>query len=132
MELKVGEVFEGKVSGIAKFGAFVALPGGGSGLVHISELADTFVKNVGDFVQVGQTVKVKVVGISGGKVNLSIKQAEPAPQSPAPEQPPVGELKGESDDRDFEDKLKRFMQDADSRIAGNPMYADRGKQRRRR
>ena len=63
MELTVGEVLEGKVTGIAKFGAFVALEGGRSGLVHISEVANTFVSDVNEYLEVGQTVKVKVIGI---------------------------------------------------------------------
>ena len=64
MQLQVGMVTEGKVTGITKFGAFVALPEGKSGLVHISEIANTFVNDVHDYVQDGQTVKVKVIGIS--------------------------------------------------------------------
>ena len=83
MQLQVGMVLEGKVTGITKFGAFVALPDGKSGLVHISEIANTFVNDVHDYVQDGQEVKVKVIGIADdGKINLSIKKAE------APEQPP--------------------------------------------
>lgn len=75
MQLQVGMVTEGKVTGITKFGAFVALPEGKSGLVHISEIANTFVNDVHDYVQDGQTVKVKVIGISpDGKINLSIKR----------------------------------------------------------
>ena len=61
MELTVGEVLEGKVTGIAKFGAFVALDGGRSGLVHISEVANTYVSDVNEYLKVGQTVKVKVI-----------------------------------------------------------------------
>ena len=84
MELTVGEVLEGKVTGIAKFGAFVALDGGRSGLVHISEVANTFVSDVNEYLKVGQTVKVKVIGISDeGRINLSIKRAlePPKPES---------------------------------------------------
>ena len=82
MQLQVGTVLEGKVTGITKFGAFVALPDGKSGLVHISEIANTFVNDVHDFVQDGQTVKVKIIGIADdGKINLSIKKAE-APDEP--------------------------------------------------
>ena len=86
MQLQVGMVTEGKVTGITKFGAFVALPEGKSGLVHISEIANTFVNDVHDYVQDGQTVKVKVIGISpDGKINLSIKKAE---ERPRPERRP--------------------------------------------
>ncbi|MDR3729544.1 MAG: S1 RNA-binding domain-containing protein, partial [Oscillospiraceae bacterium] len=73
MELEVGSILEGKVTTITKFGAFVALPGGKSGLVHISEIANQFVNDVHDFLQEGQEVKVKVLSTEGGKINLSIK-----------------------------------------------------------
>ena len=81
MQLQVGMVVEGKVTGITKFGAFVTMPDGKSGLVHISEIANTFVNDVHDYVQEGQTVKVRVLSIADdGKINLSIKKAEePAP-----------------------------------------------------
>ena len=70
MELSVGAMLEGKVTGITKFGAFVLLPGGKSGLVHISEVANAFVSDVHDHVQIGQTVKVKVLSVSeDGKIN---------------------------------------------------------------
>ena len=73
MDWQVGDILEGKVSGITKFGAFVALPGGKSGLVHISEVANAFVSNVGDHVQLGQTVKVMLLSVTPeGKINLSI------------------------------------------------------------
>ena len=90
MQLQVGMVIEGKVTGITKFGAFVALPEGKSGLVHISEIANTFVNDVHDYVQDGQTVKVKIIGIGDdGKINLSIKKAEdPAPQQRQDRRPP--------------------------------------------
>ena len=87
MQPEVGAVLEGKVSGVTKFGAFVNLPGDKSGLVHISEIANTFVSDVAQYVSVGQTVKVKVIGINGDKINLSIKRAEEskeAPRSSAP------------------------------------------------
>ena len=74
MALEVGAVVEGRVTGITKFGAFVALPEGKSGLVHISEVANAFVSDVHDHVQMGQTVKVRILSISPeGKINLSIK-----------------------------------------------------------
>ena len=90
MELQVGSILEGKVTSITKFGAFVALEGGKSGLVHISEIANTFVNDVHDFIQEGQTVKVMVLSAENGKINLSIKKAQPpqertfAPRSPRP------------------------------------------------
>lgn len=77
MEPQVGSVLEGRVTSIMKFGAFVALEGGGSGLVHISEIANTFVEDVHDHLQAGQTVKVLVLSAENGRVNLSIKKAQP-------------------------------------------------------
>ena len=81
MHLEVGAVLEGKVTRIAKFGAFVELPGGKTGLVYISEIAHTFVKEVGEHLTAGQVVSVKVLGIADdGKISLSVKQAiEPPP-----------------------------------------------------
>ncbi len=139
MDWQVGDILEGKVSGITKFGAFVALPGGKSGLVHISEVANAFVSNVGDHVQLGQTTPE-------GKINLSIKRAVPEPpksdarprrqeQPPMPSQvyvrptPVAAETSG---NQDFEDRLKRFMQESDSRIADSRMYADHRQRRRSR
>lgn len=172
MALEVGEVFEGKVTGITKFGAFVAMPDGKNGLVHISEIANTYVNDINEFVKEGQVVKVRVIGIGdGGKVNLSMKQAETQAQprparprynnnrdnaggrelrepgasqgayEPRPQRKTVqtrnddrrmGEVKTTSGDISFEDKLKAFMQESDSRIAGNKMYADHKSSRRRR
>ena len=147
MQPEVGAVLEGKVSGVTKFGAFVNLPGDKSGLVHISEIANTFVSDVAQFVSVGQTVKVKVIGINGDKINLSIKRAEetqeaprkrapsqPRPAAPRPQQSaqPIGQVAAPTEDQAFEDKLKQFMKDSDSRIADNRMYADRGRSRRRK
>ena len=148
MQPEVGAVLEGKVSGVTKFGAFVNLHGGKSGLVHISEIANTFVSDVAQYVSVGQTVKVKVIGINGDKINLSIKRAEESEEAPrrrAPQQhaeqqsrptkqpqQPSGQVAAPTEDQAFEDKLKQFMKDSDSRIADNRMYADRGRSRRRK
>lgn len=148
MQPEVGAVLEGKVSGVTKFGAFVNLPGGKSGLVHISEIANTFVSDVAQYVSVGQTVKVKVIGINGDKINLSIKRAEESEEAPRRRVPqqhaeqqsrptkqpqqPSGQVAAPTEDQAFEDKLKQFMKDSDSRIADNRMYADRGRSRRRK
>ena len=150
-KLEVGAIFEGKVTGITKFGAFVALPEGKSGLVHISEIANTFVNDVHDYVQDGQTVKVKIIGIGDdGKIDLSIKKAdEHAPQQRQDQRPPrpasaaqprqyggprqaVPRANGPTGDVSFEDKLKQFMQESDSRMADNKMYSDHRTSRRRR
>ena len=147
MDWEIGEILEGKVSGITKFGAFVALPGGKSGLVHISEVANAFVSDVSEHVQVGQTVKVKLLSVTPeGKINLSIKRALPPEPAPRPEARPRRQEPGSagparsftampqaaesSGNQDFEDRLKKFMQESDSRIAGSRMYAEH-KQRRR-
>ena len=82
MEPQVGSILEGKVTSITKFGAFVALEGGRSGLVHISEIANTFVNDVHDFLQEGQTVKVLVLSTENGKINLSIKKTLPQQERP--------------------------------------------------
>ena len=149
MDWQVGEILEGKVTGITKFGAFVALPGGKSGLVHISEVANSFVSDVNQHVQLGQTVKVMLLSVTPeGKINLSMKRVAPAEPAPAPTRPearprrtdapvqsarprtavpPAAESSG---NQEFEDRLKKFMQESDSRIAGSRIYAEH-KQRRR-
>ena len=149
MALEIGSVVEGKVTSIAKFGAFVLLPEGKSGLVHISEIANAYVSDVNEFVQVGQSVKVRVLNISDdGKINLSIKRAEEqsaaaparsprAPRRPESERPRenaaprMGEVAPRSENQEFEDKLKKFMQESDSRIADNRLYADRPRRGRK-
>ena len=85
MQLEVGGIYEGKVTGITKFGAFVSFEGGQTGMVHISEVAPTFVTEIRDFVSEGQTVKVKVLSISEeGKISLSMKKALPEDQQRRP------------------------------------------------
>ena len=80
MEFGVGSILDGKVTGITKFGAFVALPEGRSGLVHISEIAYSYVSEVSEYLKEGQAVKVKVIGIDqNNRINLSIKQVAPPP-----------------------------------------------------
>ena len=152
MELQVGSILEGKVTTITKFGAFVALEGGKSGLVHISEIANTFVNDVHDFLQEGQTVKVLVLSTENGKINLSIKktqpQERPAPRPatggrpvsrPAPQQPrsfsrpPQQAAQAPSGDQSFEDKLKQFLSSSEGKMADLNRSIDgkRGGRRRR-
>lgn len=136
MDLAVGAIVEGKVTGITKFGAFVALPEGKSGMVHISEVAASFVNDIKDFLQEGQQVKVKIIGIDqAGRINLSIKKAQPqeprqervaAPRGRAP-QPPKDPAT-----MSFEDKLKAFMSDSESRQADVRHATDRKNGSRRR
>ena len=131
MEYEVGAVLEGKVTSITKFGAFVALEGGRSGLVHISEIANTYVNDVHDFLQEGQTVKVKLLAIKDGKLDLSIKKALPAPERPQrtfqPRQTaprpaaarPAAQAASTapSGDTAFEDKLKQFLSPSERKMA---------------
>lgn len=140
MQLEVGAILEGKVTGITKFGAFVELPGGKTGMVHISEIAPVFVKEIRDFVTENQTVKVKVLGISEeGKISLSMKKAlDPAQQQPqrrennnrprAPRQPrPAAVSPGRPGNYEwqsrrieggsFEDMMSRFKQSSDEKMS---------------
>ena len=141
MELEVGSVVEGKVSGITKFGAFVSLPGGKSGLVHISEIASSYVSEVSDFLQVGQDVKVKIIGIDDFKrINLSIKKAvEPDVRDDSAggsrsTRPAKGRgvfaQKSVGAPMDFEDRLKQFMQSSDSKLSELRYIEKKGGNRR--
>jgi S1 RNA binding domain protein len=104
---------EGVITGITKFGAFVELPGGTTGLVHISEVADEYVKDINEFFKKADQVKVKVLNVeNNGKIGLSIRQAvegykannngrsRPAPVNKA----------------SFEDKMNRFLKESDERL----------------
>ena len=175
MALAVGEIYEGRVTGIQKFGVFVSLPEGKSGLVHISEVAYSFIKDINEVIKPDQMVRVKIISISPeGKIALSIKQAQPReprpdnrqprneqgqapirrqePEQPrtfgernmnrredtrpasnynrAPQAPQVAD--GPSDNADFEDRLKKFMKESDSRIADNRLYNDHQRRSRKR
>ena len=101
MSFAVGQVVEGKVTGITNFGAFVELAPGTTGLVHISEVADVYVKDIKDFVQLNDQVKVKILSMQNGKIGLSIRQAQPKPSR--------------QNLQSFEDKLAKFMKDSDER-----------------
>ena len=102
MSIAVGEIYEGVITGITKFGAFVKIDEKTTGLVHISEVADTYVKEISDFLQVGDEVKVKVLNVAdNGKVGLSIKKAVPTPK-------PQPQTQESRNDR-FENKLAEFM-----------------------
>lgn len=101
MEVAVGDIVEGVVTGLAKFGVFVKISDTEKGLVHISELSNSYVKKVEDVVSEGDTVTVKVLSIDNGRLNLSIKQA-------LPEEEYVEEPEPEFDEA-FEAKLKKFL-----------------------
>lgn len=113
MSISVGAIVEGIVTGITNFGAFVELPDGVTGLVHISEVADTYVKDVKDHLQEKEKIKVKVINIDGnGKIGLSIKQVQPSPRIVGSRQSRGhGRVNAES----FEDKLTKFLKESDER-----------------
>ena len=166
MELTVGAVLDGKVKSITNFGAFIALPENQTGMVHISEVANTYVSDIRQHLTEGQDVKVMVIGVDGGKVNLSIKRLEPKPQrqnnnyrSNAPRQggyyqnangsqnqnPPQNQAQSrparpaptpppapKTADQLFEEKLKAFMSESDSKISSIRQYSDHRTKSRRR
>ncbi len=132
MALEVGAVVEGKVVSIMPFGAFVSLPEGKTGLVHISEVAIGYVKNVADHLSANQSVKVKVVGIDPkGKISLSIKkvlldekkeasQAEGRGRHSASVRPVsvdwISSSNSSAQDLSFEDMLGKFKSDSDEKM----------------
>ena len=147
MELTVGAVLEGKVKSITNFGAFIALPDNQTGMVHISEVANTYVSDIRQHLAEGQDVKVMVISVDGNKVNLSIKRLEAKPQqrrdfrpaSPrqnpqqasapkAPTPPPAPKTA----DQLFEEKLKAFMSESDSKLSSVRQYSDHRTKSRRR
>lgn len=145
MAIEVGMILEGKVSGITKFGAFVDLPDSKTGMVHISEVAPTFVNEINDFVKMGQTVKVKVLTVDENKISLSIKQALPKeqqehrkktfdktdgrqgqgrnrqPYKPAPPVTSPGDYEWQSSRKaapsTFEDMMSRFKQTSEDKMS---------------
>ena len=144
MELTVGAILEGKVKSITNFGAFISLPEGKTGLVHISEVANAYVSDVRQHLTEGQDVKVLVLSVEGNKVNLSIKRLEEKPQRedrparPAPARPsaprntPTPPPAPKTADQLFEEKLKAFMSESDSKISGIRQYSDHRTKNRRR
>ncbi|WYP26652.1 S1 domain-containing RNA-binding protein [Alkalihalobacillus sp. FSL W8-0930] len=137
MSIEAGSKVQGKVTGITHFGAFVELPGGTTGLVHISEVADNYVKDINEFLKVGQEVLVKVVNVEkDGKIGLSIRKAQDRPASapdkasrPSPasrpsrpfnnSRPQGGNRSQRGNVRQtvtFEDKVSRFLKDSEERL----------------
>jgi S1 RNA binding domain protein len=143
MAIEVGTKLEGKVTGITHFGAFVDLSGGVTGLVHISEIADNYVKDVNDHLKIDDVVTVKVINVDkDGKIGLSIKQAvdKPVeaqtrpPRAPRPDRQGGGRPDGDrpggfqrdrggrsfkppANKATFEDKVSRFLKDSEERIS---------------
>ena len=123
MAIEVGSVVEGEVTGITNFGAFLQLPEGKVGLIHISEVSNVYVKDIHDFLKEHQKVKAKVLSIDArGKIALSLKQLEEKPETPAkpvrPKEAPVVEKRAprQTGPLSFEDKLSKFMKDSDDRL----------------
>ncbi len=134
MSIEAGSKLQGKVTGITHFGAFVELPEGKTGLVHISEVADHYVKDINELLKVGDEVTVKVVNVENdGKIGLSIRKAidkpveekrPPRPSRPSQSDSPrpnrqSGGFRGGSKPRvtpSFEDKMSRFLKDSEERL----------------
>lgn len=134
MQFVVGDVLEGKVTGLTSFGAFVELVGGKTGMVHISEVSNSYVKDIKECLKEGQEVKVKVLSISDeGKISLSIKRTlvqPPQERKPrvnrerysAPAQPQSNEPSSyewqpkRNENLSFEDMMSRFKQASDEKL----------------
>ena len=135
MEWKVGDVVEGKITGISKFGAFVEFAPGKVGLVHISEISTGYVSDINEIHKVGDAVTVKIISEEKGKISLSIKQtmsdAEAKPkkefkekksapkeryQSPGRPGDAVWEKAPADTGLSFEDKLSLFKQASDEKL----------------
>jgi len=150
MQLEIGKIYNGKVKGITQYGAFVDIDGGGTGMVHISEIANTYVNNIRDHLTEDQEVKVKVIGINeAGKVSLSIKKAvdSPAPQQQKggnrqrseggqnrPPKPNIWEPKKQTppSEMTFEDMMSRFKQTSEERMCDLKRSTDRKNGTRRK
>ena len=158
MDFTVGTIVDGKVKSITKFGAFISLPGNRTGMVHISEIAHAFVNDIHEHLTEGQDVRVMVIAVDpSGKINLSIKRTQEAPRQQAggharPQQagrgrPSFDRPRSAHPDRSrsdsyrpsqprepqsFDDMLKQFMQDSDSKISSLKQYSDHRSRGRRR
>ena len=160
MEFTVGTVLEGKVKSITNFGAFVALPENKTGMVHISEVANAYVSDIRQHLTEGQDVKVVIIGNENGKINLSIKRLQPRENAPRqggnfrgnqnghtgaprpqgnhpqsqnrPQQrpAPVPPAAPKTADQLFEEKLKAFMSESDTKLSS--IRADHRTKSRRR
>ncbi|QKN90544.1 S1 domain-containing RNA-binding protein [Bacillus amyloliquefaciens] len=110
MSIEVGSKLQGKITGITNFGAFVELPGGSTGLVHISEVADNYVKDINEHLKVGDQVEVKVINVEkDGKIGLSIKKAKDRPQAR-----PRNDFHPKES---FEQKMNKFLKDSEDRLS---------------
>lgn len=127
MSIEVNSKLQGKVTGITNFGAFIELPNGATGLVHISEVADSYVKDINEHLKVGDAVEVKVMNVeSDGKIGLSIRRAKPEAERPQRPQRPKsggggggrqGNRPNQNRPENFEQKMARFMKDSEERLS---------------
>ncbi|MFI3207231.1 MAG: S1 RNA-binding domain-containing protein [Clostridia bacterium] len=153
MEIEIGEIYDGKITGIMNFGAFVDFAENKKGMVHISEVSSTFVKEIKDFLSIGQDVKVKVVSISAeGKIALSMKKTEEpkaqtrnfrpdnnfkkekpfrsAPRykreekAPAPSRPGDYEWQSSSQAGNFEDMMSKFKKNSEEKISDLKKFSE--------
>ena len=119
MSIEVGSKLKGKVTGITNFGAFVELPEGSTGLVHISEVADTYVKDINEFLKVGDQVDVKVMNVGkDGKIRIKNKKAKDNYKSESGNK--NHRSRNNRNDRqqeNFEQKMARFLKDSEDRLA---------------
>ena len=144
MDLSVGAILEGKVKSITNFGAFIALPENKTGMVHISEVANAYVSDIRQYLTEGQDVRVMVIAADpGGKINLSIKRLEPKPaqqsqtggqrsRPPRAKAAPTPPPAPKTGDQLFEERLKQFMSESDSKISSLRQYSDHRTKNRRR
>lgn len=130
MSIQVGEMVQGKVASVKNFGAFVNLGNQQSGMIHISEISDEFIKDINDYLAIGDEVTVKVIKITDdGKINLSLKQAQETPFSqgneapasqPTPQQKPlpskVFTKETESSSDEFDKMMSRFLKDSEDNL----------------
>lgn len=128
MAVEIGAILEGKVTGITNFGAFVEFPDKTTGMVHISEVSSSFIKDIHEKLSEGDTVKVKVIDINEkGKIALSIKKALPQKEEVKPKrterprrsQPQVwtGTQRTEPENMSFEDMMARFKTVSDEKMS---------------
>ena len=130
MQLTVGQIVEGKITGITNFGVFADIGEGKSGMVHISEVARTYVNDINEFVKVGDTVKMKVLNIGeDGKISLSIKRALEPEKTETKErrekrsysQPKIDSsytwMPRKAEPQSFEEMMSRFKQTSDEKFS---------------
>lgn len=124
MTLEAGSIVEGKVVNITNFGAFVEVEGK-TGLVHISEVSDVFVKDVRDHLKEEDVVKVKVISVDdNGKMSLSIKQAGVPKKSVKPAEIDWEKEKGKAGSSSFEDRMSKFLKDSEERFQDLKRHQD--------